>query len=145
MVPGSVNAQKSHGFEASLLRKLINKFQQIRSVVKLAQVDAVCYSLTIGHYSHLQSTHKTCTCLPCECYATLKVFFLSLPSMCLSSAVPPVQSTEDVVGSGGLDMTNCSLYSTQRTSAVMEDVTYTHQAPQWEDFPVFLCGKLHQL
>lgn len=63
----------------------------------------------------------------------------------LFSAVPPRQSAEDVVGSGGVDMTKCSLYSRQRTSAAMEDVTYTHWAPQWEDFPVFLSGKLHQL
>ncbi|TNN32191.1 hypothetical protein EYF80_057651 [Liparis tanakae] len=43
VLPGGIDAQEGHGPEAGLLRKFSDKFQQILSVVELAQVDpTVC-------------------------------------------------------------------------------------------------------
>lgn len=86
-----------------------------------------------GKHTHTRFSYKH--------YSTLHLFFLVL----LFSASPPRHSAEDVVGSGGVNMTQCSLYRRQKTSAAMEDVTYNHWAPQWEEFPVFPSGKLHKL
>lgn len=56
-IPGGIDAQESHGPEAGLLRKFSDKFQQILSVVELAQVDPVSHGLPIGHDPHLEKTY----------------------------------------------------------------------------------------
>lgn len=37
---------------------MFHELQQLRGVVKLAQVDAMSHRLAIGHDAHLQSTHR---------------------------------------------------------------------------------------
>lgn len=69
----------------------------------------------------------------------LLFFFSSLPS---TFAAP--QSVEDVVASNGADVTPCSIYSRQRTSAAVEDVTYNRRAPRRQDFPEFPSGNIHK-
>lgn len=113
---------------------MFHELQQLRGVVKLAQVDAMSHSLAIGHDAHLQSTHRHVILHRMSLF-----FFSSHPSTFAAS-----QSVEDVVVSNGADVTPCSIYSRQRTSAAVEDVTYNRRAPRRQDFPVFPSGNIHK-
>ena len=140
-VPGGIDAEEGHGLEAGLLRKFLDKFQQITSVFKLAQVDTVSHSLPVRHYSHLENTQTNTHIVYCQ-FHPISNSWVSLSLILSSPLSPPRLSAEDVVGSGGIYMTQVALYSRQRTSAAMEDVTYNHLAAESEEFPVFPSGKL---
>lgn len=116
---------------------MFHELQQLRGVVKLAQVDAMSHRLAIGHDAHLQSTHRDVILHRMSFFFFF--FFSSLPS---TFAAP--QSVEDVVASNEADVTPCSIYSRQRTSAAVEDVTYNRRAPRRQDFPVFPSGNIHK-
>lgn len=112
---------------------MFHELQQLKGVVKLAQVDAMSHRLAIGHDAHLQSTHR-------HVILHRMSFFFPLPPSHPRSLLP---SVEDVVPSNGADVTPCSIYSRQRTSAAVEDVTYNRRAPRRQDFPVFPSGNIH--